>query len=118
MKNCEWKVRGRSCSMSHPYDQNSMTSSAMRHDAIESNGHFDDVIEYEIGEDYILNDVSRDNHRGHHKRTGSDQSGTGSSGNSSNGLDDVTDEKVENLKKMLAESMNIEIKQSNINIYM
>ena len=32
--------------------------------------------------------------------------------------DDVINEKIENLKKMLAENMNIQIKQSNINIYM
>ena len=70
---------------------------------------FDDVMEYE-SEEYILNDVPRDNYR-----TESDQLGTGS------GPNDVTNKgmtSLENLKKMLAESMNIEIKQSNINIYM
>ena len=85
---------------------------------------FDDVMEYE-SEDYILNDVPRDNYQprtGSEWRTGSIQSGTGSDqlGTGSD-PDDVTNKgmtSLENLKKMLAESMNIEIKHSNINIYM
>ena len=81
----------------------------MRHDSIGS--YFDDVMEYDDEEPEIRHDFIRGRKPVGRTAETTDQSEASSS-------DDVTDGKIENLKKMLAESMNIEIKQSNINIYM
>lgn len=106
---CGWKVKGRACGDFGTGQQMQHDAQAVSQGGAVPGGYYNDMMDY--GNYYEPEESRAPPAQGDKRlyRTGNRNTGTGS---------DDLDEQVQNIKKLLAESMNVDVKHSTINIYM